>query len=255
MNNSTQNTELLMRYIDSELSGAEKQAFEQQLTGNAELKKEYNSFLLAKQAVNSYGIQQQVATVHKTMMQEFKSSAKVVGINSRRKIIRWTIAVAASVLLIFIGIQGYNFYQLSADKLFNEQYSGYELGTTRDSQNLSLIETAYKSNNYQQVVNLVKKQENASAEDRFLQGLSYLQLNNLAEAIQSFNAVISINKGTNQGRYKDEAEYYLALSYLKNRDYDQAVALMKNIHNDPNHLYHKKFSDRFIRKVKMLKWR
>ena len=46
-----------------------------------------------------------------------------------------------------------------------------------------------------------------------------------------------------------------ARDYAANKDYDKAIDLMTTIHNDPNNLYHQKFTAGFIRKVKMLRWR
>jgi hypothetical protein len=47
--------------------------------------------------------------------------------NKARRIIRYVVAVAASVLLIFVCIVGFNFYRLSSERLFAENYSAYEL--------------------------------------------------------------------------------------------------------------------------------
>ena len=54
---------------------------------------------------------------------------------------------------------------------------------------------------------------------------------------------------------KDGAEYYLALAHLRNRDFDESIELMTKVHDDPNHMYHERFSSKYIKKVKMVKWR
>ncbi|MBD0333059.1 MAG: tetratricopeptide repeat protein, partial [Chitinophagaceae bacterium] len=87
-------------------------------------------------------------------------------------------------------------------------------------------------------------------EDKLLIGISYLQLNNLSSAI-SVLAPITVR----ENNFKQDAEYYLALAYLKNEDYDKALDLMQAIKSNPQHVYHQKFSDKFIRKVRMLKWK
>ena len=52
-----------------------------------------------------------------------------------------------------------------------------------------------------------------------------------------------------------ETEYYLFLSYIRDRDYNAALAIMEKIKNDPGHIYHKKVTSKLIRQVKLLRWR
>ena len=53
--------------------------------------------------------------------------------------------------------------------------------------------------------------------------MSYLETNDLARAISNFQVVIADVKDKERSELKDAAEYYLALAYLKNNDYDQAI--------------------------------
>ena len=78
--------------------------------------------------------------------------------------------------------------------------------------------------------------------------------NDLSKAISSYQVVIADVKDK-KSMLKDAAEYYLALAYLKNNDYDQAIELMNTIHDNSSHLYTKKFSLKYIKRVKRLKWR
>jgi predicted negative regulator of RcsB-dependent stress response len=85
--------------------------------------------------------------------------------------------------------------------------------------------------------------------------MAYLETNDLPKAISSFQVVIADVKDEKAPVLKDAAEYYLALAYLKNNDYDQAIELMNTIHDNSSHLYTKKFSRKYINRVKRLKWR
>jgi tetratricopeptide (TPR) repeat protein len=257
MDNSTQNSEQLMRWLDGEMNEQEKQNFEKHLSSDQQLQGELNNLQLAREAIRSYGLRQQVAQVHQSMMKEMKPQAIVRTMSSTRRIIRSSLSIAASVLLIFISVQVYNFIGLSPDKLFKEEYSAFELSTTRDP-NVppeSAIEKSYREKNYKTVIDLKNKSTNISTKEQFLAGVSYLELDDPSNAIHSFDTVLIRDKTSGQQTYKDEAEYYLALTYVKNKDYDQALELMNTIHNNPSHIYHEKFSSRFIRKVKLLKWR
>lgn len=175
--------------------------------------------------------------------------------NRVRRIVHYSVTVAASVLLIIVCIVGYNFYRLSSDRLFAENYSAYEL-TIRDKNDNteSKIEKAYREKNYAEVIKL-NANSVLSIKDIFLTGMSFLESNDPARAISNFQVVIADVKDDKNSALKDATEYYLALSYLKNNDYDQALELMNTIHDSSSHLYTKKFSRKYINKVKRLKWR
>ena len=176
--------------------------------------------------------------------------------NKIRSIIRYGIPVTASLLLIFVCIEGYNFYRLSPGRLFAENYSAYELTTIRGDNDSTetKIEKAYRQKKYGGVVDLSTRSI-LSIKDVFLTGMSYLETNDLSKAISNFQVVIADVKDDKSSVLKDAAEYYLALAYLKNNDYDQAIELMNAIHDNSSHLYKEKFSRKFINKVKRLKWR
>ena len=177
-------------------------------------------------------------------------------ISKVRRIVRYSVATAASLLLIFVCIEGYNFYRLSPDRLFTENYTAYELTTTRieNDSTESKIEKAYREKKYTEVIN-INKNSVLSVKDIFLTGMSYLETNDLSKAISSYQVVIADIKDDKTSGLKNAAEYYLALAYLKNNDYDQAIELMNMIHDNSSHLYTKKFSGKYIKKVKQLKWR
>jgi hypothetical protein len=173
-----------------------------------------------------------------------------------RRIIRYSIPVAASLLLIFVFIEGYNFYRLSPGRLFAENYTAYELTTTRgdNDSSESRIEQAYKQKDYKEVIRL-NANSVLSVKDIFLTGMSFLETNDPSRAISNFQVVIADIKDNKSSMLKDAAEYYLALAYLKNNDYDQSIELMNAIHDNSSHLYKNKFSRKYINKVKRLKWR
>ena len=94
-----------------------------------------------------------------------------------------------------------------------------------------------------------------SVKDIFLTGISYLETNDPSRAISNFQVVIADVKDDKNSMLKDGTEYYLALAYLKNNDYDQAIELMNAIHDKLISQYKSKFSRKYINKVKRLKWR
>jgi tetratricopeptide (TPR) repeat protein len=255
MDNSTHNEELL-KYFDGEMNATEKEIFERTLSSSPDLQQELGDLQTAKQALRSYGLQQQVAALHAELMHETGATAVVRPIGNTRRIIRYTIGIAAGIVLICFCVLAYQFLALSTDRVYAEQYQGFELSNTRGQAKASpAIDSAYKKKNYKAVIDIRRKAASLTASDQFIAGLSFLELNDPMSAIVAFKAAMNLNRSSAEQSYEDEAEYYLALAYLKNRDYDQALAEMRAIRNNPNHLYHNAFPSKFITEVKMLKWR
>lgn len=261
MDNSTHHmSEQLVQYLDGELTGANKELIEQQLAADKNLRDELESLKVTREVVMIFGLQQKVSVIHQQMMPELQTPVKKmnpIAIGSTRRIIRYSIAVAASVVLIVGSIIGYNFYNLSSGKVFASNYRSYELGTLRDadSMQVSPVEKAYREKDYQKAAGLSSKNTSNTVKETFLAGLSYVELGNNAEAIAKFNKVIAQNDSVKTNLFKDDAEYYLALTHIRNKDFDFAIDLLRSIKENPKHLYHEKVTGKLIRQIKMLKWR
>ena len=173
--------------------------------------------------------------------------------NKVRRIIRYSVAGVTIILLLFLLIEGYKFYILSPEKLYAENYTSYELTHDGNDSTESNIQKAFREKKYGELINL-NRNSVLSIKDIFLTGMAYLETKDYSRAISSFQVVIADVKDT-ASVLSDAAEYYLALAYLQNRDYDQAIELMNAIQDDPSHLYAKKFSRKYINRVKRLKWR
>lgn len=252
MDNST-DIEQLMRYLDGEHSEAERKNFEQRLKDDIALKQELENLEMAREAVRSYGLKEKLTGIHGEMMKELAPQVKRIRVI--RRYARISIAIAASILLVFLTIEAVNFYRLSPNKLYSENYTPYELTSLRGEQTTpSLIEKAYDEKRYEEVIRL-NNTTVLSIKDIFLTGIAYLETGENLKAISSFQVVITDLGNDKQTALKEAAEYYLALAYLKNRDFDPAIELMSKIHEDPSHLYKEKFTRNFINRVKRLKWR
>lgn len=254
MDNSTQDRDdLLMRYLDDEMDDSEKESFERWLRSDAELKEELGRLQLARAAISSYGLKKEVEGVHVSMMKEMRTSFPA----SRpplKKLIRYSIAIAASFAALFVAIQGYNFVRLSPERLYNQNYIAYEADVTRGSEEtLSPIEKAYREKKYSELTKTVYHRS-LTPRETFLRGMAFLQTGDYSRAVTSFQSIIS-DTTRRDLQLKDETEYYLSLAYLGNRDYDEAIELMEQINENPGHTYNERISKKFIRKVKMLKWR
>ena len=250
MDNSTNNmSEKLLQYIDGELQGVEKDELEKQLASDKDLRDELENLTLAKKAVRSYGLKQQVASIHTQMMKE--RQAPVRSINRNRRLVRYGLAIAASVVIVILANTLFNTGSPSANKLFADTYQPYELSTTRDGNTFETsIELAYKQKNYSGVIAMTDT--SISIKNTFLSAMSQMELGNDRAAIARLKTVIAKNQQAGLNMLKDEAQYYLALAYLRNKNYADALAMMDTIKKDPVHTYYGKITNELIRNIENL---
>ncbi len=255
MNNNFTNSDLLVQYLDGELSPEERLQLENELKQNTAMQQELENLTLAKQAIKNYGLKQKVSAIHIEMMKEMTATEKPVKTGVIRSIARRTMKIAASLLIVLLGFGVYQYVSVSPDKLFAEKYQPYSLSVSRGTADADAMENAYKERNYTTVINLFTGLQNAGQKENFLAGLAYLAINDYAKGIVSFNKVQSLNNAAGASIFKDDAEYYLALSYLKNKEIKSALPLFASIRNNPDHLYNDKVTAGFIRKLKLLDWK
>ena len=256
MDNSTQGmSEKLVMYLDGELAGQEKADFEKQLEANPGLQEELNRLQQTRSAVQYFGLQQKVAGIHQQMMLEL--ATPVIPISRGKKILRYSMAAAAAVILLVGSWLAYSFFSLSPDKVFASGYHTYELSNMRsgDGAGSTVIEKAFEGKQFDEVLKLYREGSGMGNRDRFLTAIAALEKNNDPLAIRLFKEQLESNRLSPKPVYNDESEYYLALGYIRNKDYDFALPLLQKIKDDPEHTYNSKVTTRLIRKVKLLKWR
>lgn len=238
--------ELILRYLDGEMEEEERGLFEERLRREPALKDRLESLQTAITAVQQYGTATKVKAIHKEMVPQLGGTGgRVV---SMKKIIRYTMAVAASVLLIFLAIRFIDNNQFSAHDLYAEAFVPYDASTNRGEGGVSTVEELYRKGDYAAVVRNADDDTLLSGRDNLLVGISYLQLDSTTASINRLRPMTQAN-----GVVRLDAQFYLALAYLKMGDYDKAVDMMNTIHNDPAHPYREQFSEKYIEKVKKLK--
>ncbi len=251
MDNSTpEMDDILVRYLDGELSGGEKISMENQLANNALLQQEYDSLLATKAAVRHFGLRQQVEAIHHQMMEEFNTPVQKV--SQVRAMIRYTTAIAAGILLLIGGFFAYQYFSLTPEKVFSANYQAYELSTARGGSESTAIEEAYRQKKYEQVIQLHEAAGEQNIKSDFLSGAAALELNNLSLANTRFRQVIERNMKASTTLLKDEAEYYLALTLVRQKNYTTALTLLEKIQEDTGHTYHAKVKSGLLSDVRKL---
>jgi hypothetical protein len=166
---------------------------------------------------------------------------------------RITTAVFAVLVLLLFFWKGYVLYQMSPDELFDKMYVPFSTGSNTGTQPPAKygIEQYYAAGNYVAATLQSKKQLQLTEKEKLLTGLAYLHRQDYSKAIKWLEPASNNFKSP----YRQQAEFYLALTYLKNEDYDHSIETMEHIAYMPTHPYHNRISKSIISVVKLLKWR
>lgn len=226
-----------------------------QLNGVTETETLIQEHEQAIQLIRQYNLLQQVQNVHmqfakKTSAQEEPSAAKVITMSPRSFALR----IAAGFLLILTGYTLFQYSNSSSGKLYESMHNTYAVTETRSalSEPKSEIVDAYKKGDYKTVITLFDRFTNPGNRELFFAGNAHLEAGDLNKSIELFERILQQNKATGELLYQDEAEYYLAMAHLKNKDTEKALPLLEAIADEPAHTYHNKI-DRFtLFKVKWL---
>jgi hypothetical protein len=236
--------ETLLRYLDGEMDQTEKKLFEDHIQHDSELKERLQSLQIAIASVQQFGTTEKVRSIHSEMMQELAPLQRETRVMPMRKIVRYGLAIAASIIIVFVGINIFS-SQPSAQKLYNEAFVDYDASGVRGNSNETTLSKQYQNHQYKSVIAQAGSQ-NVSQRDSLLVGISYLKANQTSDATNWLKAV------SPQSAVKQDAEFYLAMAYLKNENYKEAGQLMEQIHSNANHVYHNQFSDDYIARVEKL---
>jgi hypothetical protein len=167
MDNNYDNTEKLVRYLDAELSEAERKALQTELENNTAMQQELDNLILTKSVIRNYGLAQKVNGIHKTMMQEMAiqtPTTKAVVRSMPKMMMR----IAAGIIIL-VGLFGlYQYFSVSPGNLYNDQYTAYQVATMRGATTESTLEKAYSEKRYDEVIALYKQTANPAANEQFL---------------------------------------------------------------------------------------
>ena len=215
-------------YFNNEMLQEEKLEFENQLQNDIELQekfelyKETTQFLATKFDKETIAFKENLKSISRENFAEKEvKKSKVIDFKP------FYYAVAASVVLAFgtwFMMQGNPEY---GD--FNQHENAYFTERGSIIKNLRLAQNAFNEKNYKVAIEnfeIVLKDYD-KPEVRFFYGISLLEENRYVEAETNF---VSIQNGTSV--YKDKATWYLALSKLKQNQFEECKNYIKQIPED-----------------------
>ncbi|MBS1603810.1 MAG: hypothetical protein JST42_14180 [Bacteroidetes bacterium] len=254
---SLEKTNALIDHLDKDFAGADtgispeaRAATTRLITEDEEAAKEWAYLQRAVDAVQQAGLHQQVASVRQQWESQAESAseaqqqdnppAETTSAGVVRNLYRNTMRAAAVILVLLAGGAIFKYVRLSSSSLYSEYYSSYELNTSRGANSQDAIEQAFTAHNWTKVLTLSADAKTSTNKTEFLAGMADLELKKFDDAIAHFEQVIASNTHSGQDYFEDEAEYYLAMSWLAKRKVNEAMPILEKIKANKSHLYHDK---------------
>lgn len=220
------------RYVDGELSGQELAEFEKRLESDSDLAAEVQLFQQAKASLSDQFVHEEAENNLKATLQEVspsyfqekKKQARIIPLLRRYGLPAAGIAAAVVLILIFQPFQGslYDQYKQLPTASFIEQ-------SASDLADLAAAQQAFNQKDYATALNIFQQYLNEEAnrddvEIRFYTGLCHLELDQLSPARSIFE---SLHAGNSV--YQTEGTWYLAMTYLKEEDWERCVEYLRQI--------------------------
>ena len=227
------------KYFSDEFSKAERTAFEQELAEDTGLaksfaqRKEIEDFLAVRPGREK--LKSEMADLGESFFPtSYESTAKRVPIRRR---LYWMAGAAAAIILLLLVPNWLNSpptYQQFAE---HRPLSLQERGT--DVNDMKAIETAFNTGDYSSAAELLNKYLETQPDDLQAQiyaSIAALELDRVEEALTRLSPISS---GTSI--YGSTAQWYLALTYLKQKNYQESRAALSKIPAD--NYWHTKAQD------------
>jgi len=211
------------------------------LSGRIDPEEVHHETTLHKAAILSIqkvAIAEQVSAVHQKYMARLEKpqpETKVIPLSQNKKTLR-LVAAAAVFLGVFLSVDR---LFVTPDLIYKSAYEDYFVNRERSLDNSSsntLFEN-FRAENFQAVIQAFSNMQEPDAKARFLAGYSMMKEGKYADAKGQFEAILQDDNRHNGYLFRDEAEYYLALTLLNLKSYDKAYTLMTHIRNTPEHTY------------------
>jgi tetratricopeptide (TPR) repeat protein len=230
--------EQLVDQFDKTFSAKGSAEADPQFLSDPEAAREWGYLQMAVEGVQETGLYQQIGSVKAQWMAQQATVAAPKPGAVIRNISRITMRVAACILILAGGTVVYKYMSTSASHIYSEYSQPYDLNTSRGAAAQDEMDAAYRSKNWTAVTELFKKKKDKNNKTYFLAGMAALESKNYDDAIGMFQQVIAANTQSGGDYFEDEAEFYLAMSWLARNEVKEAMPLLDKIRADKNHLYH-----------------
>jgi len=221
MNN---NTVLIEKYIDGQSSAEESLFVESMIAGDADFREEYEYMKLAVSSVQLSAARAQVSEAANAYFEEISAKEKKPAMI--RSIGYYSMRAAAVLIAVVASYTAIIYATATPEKLYSEAFTDYNLETVRGA-------------------------ASASA----LGGIAALHLNDPSRAQHFFQGILDNSNSLSSGAFREESEFYLALTYIRLNKPRAAAKLLSAIKNNPHHLYYSQANRISALELSMFGWK
>jgi tetratricopeptide (TPR) repeat protein len=220
------------RYNAGEMNEAEKTWFQKELSGNLKLREEVDLRRKTDMVLKN----RDVIQLRTKLAEIEKKRAAAMPVKNNRKNITLRYAAVIAGLIILGSLALFNGRNMTADDIFNRYYKPYDIASVSRSLNVasnSDYSTAieyYNVHDYRNAAlyfSKVLSSDSRYMESTMLYGIANFEEKNYPVAKQSFRKVID----NNDNLFLEDAQWYLALCYLKTDEKAKAVDQLTLINN------------------------
>jgi tetratricopeptide (TPR) repeat protein len=228
----------LIDHLDNTLRGNASAETQQMIDSDPELIREWQFLRLAVDAVQDTALYEEVATVKEQWKIQQTTVIKPAG-GIVRTLSRNMAKIAAILVLVGGGAAFFKYATISSGSLYDKYYTSYSLNTSRGASGEDAMDKAYQAKDWNAVIAAFSPAKRTNKSD-FLAGMADLELKKYDDAIEHFEQIMAVNAQGNTDYFQDEAQYYLAISWLAKDKVNEALPILEKIRADKNHLYHDK---------------
>jgi hypothetical protein len=237
--------ELVEKYLANRLSEEESRDFENRYQNDTAFAKEIDKYRTEIESVKKYGdqvLKEKFEKRFENMSQ--KRTGKVVQLR------RSVLAIAAVILILLIALPlGYWYFnsQTTMTELYVENFEPVSFSSFRDTavngkEAWLKARRYYENSDFEQSAEILKTMISnpefaRPSEANLYLGICHLKLKKPMDAISNFNAI------SPESAFMQDADWFIALAYLKLEDKRQATISFELMANDPNHFYQKKATE------------
>lgn len=251
---SQEQVELIEAYLTNELSAADRQAFEQDITDDPAMQAELQTQRDMRLGLQALAIEQRLQRARQRMAEQAMPKSKAIDnqlyapikpLVVTKQAPRWGYWAAAASVVIGLGLSIY-WYQHQPtqelaylDSATTDQLTKSLPADLRPSDRQRIIDAirGYKAGQYDKVVEQLRiptADRRTVYYQQYFLGLGLLARKQYADAIAPLEAA----QASPSLLLRQKASWFLAVAYLKNDDKEKALPILDTIRTDKAHPYH-----------------
>lgn len=221
-----ENLDIVDRYLEGSLSEQERTAFEEKLLHDNTLRQQVDDMKLMRAGI--------IRASRRAALENLKALESTLPPVEKKGLTLWTNIWLQAAAVLIIGLITYALWPTSVDEkellaTHFEVYPNVIMPTVRgeipnDSTLNALAFRAYDQKQFEEAEQLFKRIDNKDANILFYLGNCYIATNQPDKALSLFENVLS-----DYDVFDEQAEWYIAVSYLKLEDREKAKETLNKI--------------------------